>query len=70
MLIRFSPHGDMPPRTSLLGRLADPAINLPRGMKTVAVVATIQSEIWKPKLNSFDQNSVIGTIYGLRMVKE
>jgi hypothetical protein len=39
-------------------------------MKTVAVVATIQSGIWKPKLISFDQNSVAGTTYGSRMVKK
>jgi hypothetical protein len=43
---------------------------LPQGMKKVAVVATIQSGIWKPKWNSFDQSSDIGTIYGSRMVRE
>jgi hypothetical protein len=58
------------PRASLLGRLAYPVINLPRGTNTVAVVVMIQSRIWKPKLISFDQNSVTGTIYGSQMVKE
>jgi hypothetical protein len=60
----------MLPRASLPGRLAYPVINLPHGMKIVAVVATIQLGIWKPKLISFDQNSVAGTTYESRMVKE
>jgi hypothetical protein len=63
-------HAQERPRASLPGRLAYPAISLPHDMKTVVVVVTIQSGIWKPKLNSFDQNSVTGTIYGSRMVKE
>jgi hypothetical protein len=63
-------HAQERPRASLPGRLAYLAINLPRGMKTVAVVATIQSGIWKPKLISIDQNSIAGTTYGSRMGKE
>jgi hypothetical protein len=58
------------PRASLPDPLAYPANNQPQGMKTVAVVAMIQSGIWKLKLNSFDQSSVTGMIYGSRMVRE
>jgi hypothetical protein len=75
MLIRFSPHGDMPSRTrktahKSIGPIGVPRHKLARGTKTVAVVAMIQSRIWKPKLNSFDQNSIAGMIYGSQMVKE
>jgi hypothetical protein len=55
------------PRANLLDPLAYPAINLPQDMKKVAVVATILSGIWKHKSNCFNQNSVIGMIYGSRM---
>jgi hypothetical protein len=57
-------------RASLPGCLACPVINLPHNMKVAAVVVTIRSGILKHKLISFEQNSNIGTIYGLWMATE
>jgi hypothetical protein len=57
-------------RASQLGQSVYPIINLPHDMKIAVVGAMIRLEIWKPKWISFEQNSDIGTIFGLRMAKE
>jgi hypothetical protein len=72
ILIKFPPYGDMPCTRKTVCKsidlLACLVVSWLQDMKGAAAAATIQSETWKPKWNSFGRSYVTKTGCGHKMV--